>query len=218
VDHEATGDHMVLKQLKLPDDDDDTDHTVNPVSLSKVQKDAIVMERLTASPRIVDAYGYCGTSILAENMPYEVAEHIVPGTGNADQEELDQLPALRPVNNYTIEEKLDMAIDMSEALADLHGASGGVILHGDVHPVQWLRSADGKLKLNDFNGCEVLEWNEKEQKSCKTNRGMWGGNVSTGSSPQWLCMLLCLYHRLTLFLLSSFLSYLSSFFSSSILE
>jgi hypothetical protein len=182
VDHEATGDHMVLKQLKLPEDDDDTDHTVNPVSLSKVQKDAIVMERLTASPRIVDAYGYCGTSILAENMPFEVAEHMVPGTGNADQEELDQLPALRPVNNYTIEEKLNMAIEMSEALADLHGASGGVILHGDVHPVQWLKSADGKLKLNDFNGCEVLEWNEKEQKSCKTNRGMWGGNVSTGFS------------------------------------
>jgi hypothetical protein len=182
VDHEATGEHMVLKQLKLPDDDDDTDHTVNPVSLSKVQKDAIVMERLTASPRIVDAYGYCGTSILAENMPYEVAEHMVPGTGNADQEELDQLPSLRPVNNYTIEEKLDMAIEMSEALADLHGASGGVILHGDVHPVQWLRAADGTLKLNDFNGCEVLEWNEEEQKSCKTNRGMWGGNVSIASS------------------------------------
>jgi hypothetical protein len=33
-----------------------------------------------------------------------------------------------------------MAIEMLVALADLHGASGGVILHGDVRPVQWLEA------------------------------------------------------------------------------
>lgn len=181
MNQEATGDKMVLKQLKLPDYDDDTDHSVNPKSISKVQKDNAVMERLTSSPRIVNSYGYCSTSILAENMPYEVAEHMIPGTGRAEQEDLDKLPSLRPVNNYTIEEKLDMAIEMAEALADLHGASGGVIVHGDVHPVQWLRAADGKLKLNDFNGAEILDWNEKEKRSCKINRGMWGGNVRTVS-------------------------------------
>jgi hypothetical protein len=175
VNNEATGDQMVLKQLKLPTNDGDTDHTVNPQSFSKVQRDVIVMERLTASPRIVGAYGYCGTSILAESMPFEVSQDIIPGTGKADQEDLDNLPSLRSANNYTVEEKLEMAIEMSEAIADLHGASGGVIVHGDVHPVQWLRAADGKLKLNDFNGCEILDWNVKEQRSCKANRGAWGG-------------------------------------------
>jgi hypothetical protein len=175
VNNEANGDQMVLKQLKLPKNDDDTDHTVNPQSFSKVQKDVIVMERLTASPRIVGAYGYCGTSILAESMPFEVSQDIIPGTGKADQEDLDKLPSLRSANNYTVEEKLEMAIEMSEAIADLHGASGGVIVHGDVHPVQWLRGADGKLKLNDFNGCQILDWNVKEKRSCKANRGAWGG-------------------------------------------
>jgi len=177
VHQEAADETLVLKQLRMPEDDDDTDHTVNRSSLAKVQKDAIVMERLTASPYIVDAFGLCGTSIFSEVMPNEVADLIIPGDGYAEQEELDGQPSVVSGNNYTIAEKLDMAIDMTQALAAIHGFKEGVILHGDVHPVQWLRSPEGFLKLNDFNGAEILPWNPKEQRSCKTNRGRWGGNV-----------------------------------------
>jgi hypothetical protein len=54
-------------------------------------------------------------------------------------------------NNLTSVQKLDMALIMAESLAELHGFRGGVILHGDAHPVQWLRNARGQVKLNDFS-------------------------------------------------------------------
>lgn len=175
----------------MPEDEADYDHIVNSRSLEKVQKDAIIMERLTASSYIVDAYGLCGTSIFAENMPNEVAELIIPGSGHAKQNELDRLPELVPGNKYSVEEKLDMAIDMAQALADIHGFPGGVIVHGDVHPVQWLQSPEGKLKLNDFNNAEILDWNKNKMRSCKTNRGSWGGNVSSGSRQRVILRCCC---------------------------
>lgn len=65
---------------------------------------------------------------------------------------------------------------VSMALADLHGFPG-TIVHGDVHPVQWLRSSDGALKLNDFNNAEILDWDRKAHANCNADRGMWGGMV-----------------------------------------
>jgi len=34
-------------------------------------RDALIMERLTQSPRIVDIYGHCGTAVWVEAIPYE---------------------------------------------------------------------------------------------------------------------------------------------------
>jgi hypothetical protein len=137
------------------------------------------MERLAGSPRIVDIYGHCGTSILAENMPQEIAEHIIPGSGHAKQSELDVLSYIRPVNNYTAEEKLDLALIMAESISDMHGFESGVIVNGDIHPVQWLRAVDGKVKLNDFNNADIMDWNPEEHAYCKLDRGYWGGMVCT---------------------------------------
>jgi serine/threonine protein kinase len=125
--------------------------------------------------RIVTSYGHCGATVLAENMPIEVSDKIIPGTGYISQEELDKLPDVHPANNFTVEEKLDIAILMAESLADIHNFVGGVIVHGDIHPVQWLRSPAGDLKLNDFNNAEILTFNPKSNTYCKKNRGSWGG-------------------------------------------
>jgi hypothetical protein len=62
------------------------------------------------------------------------------------------------------------------SIADLHGCPG-LIVHGDVHPVQFLRANDGSLKLNDFNNAEILDWSREENDYCKTDRGSWGGMV-----------------------------------------
>jgi serine/threonine protein kinase len=165
----------------MPEDDDDDDHKPNPRSFSKIQREAIIMERLTSSPHIVSTFGHCALSILSETMPYEVSDLIVPNSGHARQPELDQLPDVMPVNNYTAEEKLDIALEMAHAIADIHGFPG-VIVHGDVHPVQWLRSSDGTLKLNDFNNAEILDWSREMQDYCKTDRGAWGGMVRLSST------------------------------------
>ena len=56
----------------------------------------------------------------------------------------------------------------------MHGMPGGVIVHGDTHPEQWLRAKDGRLVLNDFNNGEILEWNHEKHKYCGSWR-QYGG-------------------------------------------
>jgi hypothetical protein len=115
----------------------------------QIHQEAIILERLTSSERIVDMYGHCGTSIFAEYMKEDVTPDIVPGHGYMPQKDLDKLETtdVHPMNNLTLVEKLDMALVMAESLADIHGYKGGVIAHGDVHPDQWLRSSTGQIKL-----------------------------------------------------------------------
>lgn len=45
------------------------------------ERDALIMERLSGSPRIVDIYGLCGSSVMVESLPKEVEKYIVPGEG-----------------------------------------------------------------------------------------------------------------------------------------
>jgi hypothetical protein len=135
----------------------------------KTHRDAIVMERLTRSPRIVDIYGHCSMTIISEPMPSDVYDDIIPGDGNAKQADLDKLDNVYPQNNLTATQKLEMALAMAEGLADVHGFEGGVIMHGDVHLEQWLWSKDGRLVLNDFNNADILDWDEENQRYC----GAW---------------------------------------------
>jgi len=127
----------------------------------QIHKEAIIMERLTASDRIVTAYGHCGLSVLAESMPHEVAGEIILGMNEQPDlagfvteqqfeirtEEMRQRLQLRdddvvPMNYLSIEEKLDLAVVMAESIADIHGFEGGVIAHGDIHPVYVLISTN----------------------------------------------------------------------------
>lgn len=172
-------------------------------NMKGIQRDAIVMERLTKSPRIVDVYGYCATSTIVEALSYEVEEYVVPGTGMAKQKDLDKFGDIHPMNNFTIDEKLDIALEMAESLADLHGYEGGVIVHDDVQICQWLEHKDGRLKLGDFNRAEMMEWNDEKNKYCKHDNGYVNGNVSNFVK---LCVSLCARSYLLKFCVSSFLS------------
>ena len=127
-----------MKLLQLADDDEDTDHIPSSSSFFKIHHEAIIMERLTASPTIVNIYGHCATSITAEIMPQEVTTTIVPLPGYITQTELDQRPKLCQ-NNLTLDEKLEIAIVMAESMAEMHGFVGGVMVHGDIHPGKDLR-------------------------------------------------------------------------------
>jgi hypothetical protein len=147
------GQQFISKTLRLIED-----HDFDYYQMRKVGKEAIIMESLTHSNIIVDIYGHCGTSILAEAMPGEITLSIVPAVdndiddydrGHIKQSELDQLQQddVHPMNNLTMQEKVDHALLMAESLAELHGFKGGLIIHGDVHPDQWLKAADGSIKL-----------------------------------------------------------------------
>ncbi len=102
-------------------------HKFDPEIYNGILTDALVMERMTISPRIVDVYGLCGTSVWVEALPHEVEEVIIPGDGTMNPEEMQNQGELKPMNDLTTEEKLDIALSMAESLADLHGYSGGVM-------------------------------------------------------------------------------------------
>jgi hypothetical protein len=94
--------------------------------------DAIVAERLTASSRIYAIYGTCGIGIMSEYFPHgnieEIAipdDDIIFHMGEEDRPLIcyNELPGLM---------KLKISLHMAEALADLHGYSGGVIVNQDI--------------------------------------------------------------------------------------
>lgn len=163
---------VILKNLRI-----DLKFTIE--DMKGIQRDAIVMERLTSSPRIIDVYGYCATSTIVEAMKYEVEEYVVPGSGMAKQMYLDKFEGLHPMNVYTIEQKLYMALEMAESIADLHGYPEGVVVHDDIQLCQWLEHSDGRIKLGDFNRAEMMEWNDTDNSYCKYENGEVNGNVST---------------------------------------
>jgi serine/threonine protein kinase len=139
-----------------------------------IRMDALVMERLTASPRIADIYGHCATSVYSEFLPDEAEERIIPGDGDGsdlhDEEDVD------PKNNFTISEKLDIALQMAESIADLHGYKYGVIVHDDIQLAQFLFAPDGRLKLNDFNRAEAMLFDEKDGSYCRYQNGKGAGD------------------------------------------
>jgi hypothetical protein len=130
---ESKSDQFVVKSLRLK-----SGLSADYSMMYQIHKEAIVMERLTPSPRIVDIFGYCGTTVVAEYMNRQITGDIVWGSedwegyaGWMKQKDLDKLQKtdVHPMNNLTIDEKLDLAIVMAESIADIHGFAGGVIVH-----------------------------------------------------------------------------------------
>lgn len=50
-----------------------------------VRMDALIMERLTASDRIVDIYGHCAVSVLTEFLPKELEGVATPYASRYDK-------------------------------------------------------------------------------------------------------------------------------------
>merc|ERR1711862_151944 len=134
------------------------------------------MERLTSSPRIVDTYGHCGSSIIQETLEDDIQELVVPGSGYLkNNRTLSDKVDVDPQNKFTPPQKLNLALMLAEAIADLHGFKDGVIVHDDIQLCQFLYDKNNNLKLNDFNRAEVMLWNEKGQHYCKYHNGkVWG--------------------------------------------
>jgi hypothetical protein len=148
-------------------------HNIGPGFYDEVWTEAIIMERLTKSPRIINIYGHCGYSTMVEVVPIEFEEVAIRGEGveKPDVVEERNRDGVRPYNNFTSSEKLRFALDMAESLADMHGFEGGIIVHDDVQMCQWLRTPDGRLKLGDFNRATIMSWDLLKGEYCKFNNG-----------------------------------------------
>lgn len=125
------------------------------------RRDAVAMERLTASPFVVNIYAYCGQSAINElaDFPYAGVQNLE--TFNKRMRGNDS-----PKANII---KLRMATSIALGLADIH--AGGTSLneddneeddpkvymaHYDLNPRNIALFAGGKPKINDFNIAEFI--------------------------------------------------------------
>jgi serine/threonine protein kinase len=142
---------------------------------SRIFQEALILERTSDSPNTIDMYGHCYTSILVEPAN-EISKLIVEGKeydgrGRISQALLDEMQVndVYPFNNFTTEEKLDVALGMAMGLAALHGHPEGVMTNNDVNLDQFLVNRDGLVKLNDHNSGRVLEWSPANSVYCMNN-------------------------------------------------
>lgn len=160
--------------------------------LHGTQQEAVIMEHVSERPELMDLYGYCGTTVAIEPIPYEVEEYVIPGTGYRKDVvgSTDRVSA----NEYTVDEKWDMAIQMGESIAVLHNYKGGRIVHNDIQLRQWMRTKKGRLKLGDFNRAKIMEHQSTTTGTgtmyCKYSTGVAFGNVRISEMAE--------YHQLVL--------------------
>lgn len=134
-----------------------------------MRTDALVADRLHGSPRTYDVYGYCGLSMFSEYFRHGTIEDVLfpedYDRGSDDESESEDICA--PANALKPRQKLQLALNLAEAVADLHGYSGGKIVHQDLTPSQFLWNDDRTLiKLNDFNRAEIMLWNDAKEQYC----------------------------------------------------
>jgi serine/threonine protein kinase len=167
--------NLVLKRLRLNED-----HDYSWWTAKHIYREALIMERTTSSQHTIDIYGHCYTSVLVEPA-FELSKYIVEGVeykgrGRISQAALDEMQVedVYPFNNFTTEEKLDIALGMAQGIAVLHGNAEGVVVNDDVHPDQFLINKDGLVKFNDFNNARLLEWNATANNYCKFDTWIGG--------------------------------------------
>jgi hypothetical protein len=146
---------LIFKNAKF--DESKAEHT---------RVDAILSERLTSSSHVIDIYGACGMSTMSE-------------IGVVDDKWVSRNGAISPSfsNNSTTKrkhrtklEKLSLAIQLANALADFHSAGSH---DDDIVTAVWrnLKSqnvlfVNGKLKINDFDDSILVRRNESTGKAC----------------------------------------------------
>jgi serine/threonine protein kinase len=150
--HEGSEDYVVLKLMK-------GEHDVDSRNLDRHRRDAMTMERLTASPYIVSIYGHCGNTVLTEYIVRSLDKVIYD-----NWEDSDLLVAGR--TRSTPLGRLRLSLDVARGVAAMHGVRGGPIIHADIQAKQFLVDPNGTVKLNDFNRCRFMAHSNMTGQPC----------------------------------------------------
>lgn len=132
---------VVLKMMK-------GEHEVDHRNMERHRRDALSMERLTASPHVVSIYGHCGNTVLTEHLPRGL-DAIIYNNGDKKQNET-------VATRQTPLGRLRLALDVARGVAAIHDLEGGPIIHADIQAKQFLVDPQGVVKLNDFNRCRFM--------------------------------------------------------------
>ena len=139
LDLPPVGERIVLKELTYGVDYTDR-------NFDRVRRDALISERATRSPYVVDVLGHCGLSELAPLASGGTMSQLID---NSADEELDD------------ETKLKLATAAAIGLADLHNVDGSGIpsvTHGDLKNNQFMLVGH-HYRLGDFNRGRFLRKN-----------------------------------------------------------
>lgn len=134
-----------------------------------IRFDAVIMDELTSSNRIVSIYSHCSLSVHVELIQGQDIEKLL--FKDKDNVTHDELYDLTP------SKKLQLALEMAEAIADLHGYKDGAIAHNDVQYGQFLLDRNNRAILSDFNRAEPLWWNDENEHYCMYELGLASGNL-----------------------------------------
>ncbi|KAL7563153.1 hypothetical protein ACA910_014432 [Epithemia clementina (nom. ined.)] len=153
---------VVLKTLRFM-------HNVTLRNLDRNRRDALVMERLTKSPWILDVYGFCGNAGFYE---YADGGDISTALWPKALDELQQKRKMRHVNNLmTRQQKLEIGVQAAIGLAELHNFDGegrATVAHTDISPAQYV-NVRGRYKLQDFNRVRFIRWSKSANQTCPYN-------------------------------------------------
>jgi serine/threonine protein kinase len=73
------------------------------------------------------------------------------------------------MNNLTNEEKLQMAIEISEGIAEQHGCNKGIMMNDDIELKQWLQRKRKIVRRTDNNGRDTYDNSSKFESSIFLN-------------------------------------------------
>ena len=159
---------VVLKVMK-------PEHDVDQRNIDRHRREALVMEKLTSHPNIVDIYGYCGTTVVTEWGAAGLDTLLAPPSQAKWLHHSVKDPVLQGITRGTPLGRLKLAREVTRGVAGLHtlkdSATGFAtpILHADIQAKQFIVTQKGVVKINDFNRCRFLPY-QKEKKSTKERK------------------------------------------------
>ena len=184
-DHSNGGDDKHVETIILKTQR--AEHEFTARNMDRNRRDALVMEHLTASPWILDIYGFCGSSGISEFASKgSIEDAIFSGSGGSHHHHSKSTVSTDYVrygkfvlwhSTFDIRGPLIKkcilsvvpAVQATMGLSALHNfdrEGRSSIAHTDVGPSQFVMVANGRVKLNDFNRARFLRWNAQKQKVC----------------------------------------------------
>jgi len=125
----------VVKMMKM-------EHDFDERNMDRHRRDALVMEQLTSNPNVVNIYGHCANTVLAEYIGRELHEVIYNTEFQKKATQVD---------------RVHIALQAIKGLEAIHTLG---VAHADVQPKQFLISRNSNgiciVKLNDFNRCRFV--------------------------------------------------------------
>ena len=156
---EDYGHSYVLKMLRV-------DRDFNEETFHNNQVDAIAMDRLTASPFVIDSFGFCGQSVLTEL-----------ASGGSGRELVKRVD-LEPRKRLRIARNLAMGLAHMHSVDD-KGKNGQNVslVHNDLNLENLLLVKSSTIKFGDFNIAMLARKNRRTGAPC--------GHPVLFESPLW---------------------------------